>query len=119
MSGRPSGEEALERWRSVWRLRKQGYGQHATARILKIRLASVQHYLRKGEPPKPARMVLTRHHVPLGQAPARAGDQLLTKGARGALADSWSSRGGTKASSRSRPRVAPVIDLDSRRRQSG
>ena len=42
MSGRISAEEALERWRSVWRLRKQGHGQRAIARILKFRLASVQ-----------------------------------------------------------------------------
>jgi len=60
MSGRPPAEKSLERWRAVWRLHKQGYGQRQIARAMKLHLRSVQHYLEKGEPPKPPRMVLTR-----------------------------------------------------------
>jgi Homeodomain-like domain-containing protein len=81
MAGRPSAEKALQRWRAIWRLKRQGHGQRAIARLLGIHLSSVQHYLRKGRPPPIERMVLTRHHVPLGQAPRSASDQLPTKGA--------------------------------------
>ena len=65
MSGRTKGEIAMERWRSIWRLKRQGYSQRSVARIMKLGKSTVAYYIGKGEPPRPDRLVRTTRHEPM------------------------------------------------------
>lgn len=137
MSGRTKGEIAAERWRSVWRLKRQGYSERAIGRILKVGRSTVAHYVAKGPPPAPPRMILTRaprlsayrarpiegQGGPLSARPV-ADDEPPARQARGnrrsppgiatvSELDARASRGSPKK--RRRPGIATVTDIGTKR----
>jgi IS30 family transposase len=52
VSGRAKGGVSLQRWKTIWMLTREGHGQRAIARDLGVSLGTIQHYLKKGKPPR-------------------------------------------------------------------
>jgi predicted transcriptional regulator len=103
----------VERWRSVWKLKRLGYSQRSIGRILKVSLSSVQHYLAKGEPPKPERLIRTTRYVAESKPPKSGCEPQLT---HQQSVNSGSATRRTKGNRRSLSRSATVTDISTKRK---